>query len=115
MRQGEMFGLAVEDIDFLRKLIHVRRQVRIVGDVLCFTPVKNDKSHDVPLAGSLAPALAEHIRLHPPVTVTLPWQVPAGKPAAFALLVTRPDGSVEVTAARPPGSWHSCECCGCCG
>lgn len=36
MRQGEMFGLAVDDVDFLRKVVHVRRQVRLVGNVLCF-------------------------------------------------------------------------------
>jgi integrase len=92
-RQGEMFGLAVDDIDFLRKVIHVRRQVRLIGDVPCFAPVKNDKAHDVPLAGSLAPVLAEHIRLYPPAAVTLPWLVPDGRPVTFTLLVTRPDGS----------------------
>jgi integrase len=37
-RQGEMFGLAVDDIDILRKVIHVRRQVRLIGDVPCFAP-----------------------------------------------------------------------------
>src|SRR5712691_11768381 len=40
-RQGEMFGLAVDDIDFLRRVIHIRRQVRLAGNVLCFAPVKN--------------------------------------------------------------------------
>jgi integrase len=92
MRQGEMFGLAVDDIDFLRKVIHVRRQVRLIGNVPCFAPVKNGKMHDVPLAESLAPVLAEHIRLHPPARVTLPWIVPGGEPVTFTLLVTRPDG-----------------------
>jgi integrase len=92
MRQGEMFGLADVDVDFLRRVIHVRRQVRLIGTVLCFAPVKNDKSHDVPLSESLAPVLAEHIRQYPPVTVTLPWKVPGGKPATFTLIFTRPGG-----------------------
>ena len=39
------------------------------------------------------PVLAEHIRQYPPVKVTLPWQVPEGKPVTFALLVTRAHGS----------------------
>jgi integrase len=90
MRQGELFGVAAADIDFLRKVIHVRRQVRLVAGVLCFAPVKNDKQHDVPLADSLAPVLAEHIRKYPPVTVTLPWKVPGGDPVTFALLVSTP-------------------------
>ncbi len=94
MRQGELFGLALDDIDFLRhKVIHVHRQVRLIGNVLCFAPVKNGKAHDVPLAASLAPVLAEHIRLYPPAEVTLPWLMPDGKPVTFALLVTRPDGT----------------------
>ena len=91
-RQGELFGLALDDIDFLRKVIHVRRQVRLIGNTPCFAAVKNGKAHDVPLAESLAPILAEHIRLHPPAAVTLPWQVPHGRPVSFTLLVTRPDG-----------------------
>jgi integrase len=94
MRQGEMFGLAADDIDFLRKVIHVRRQVRLVGGRPCFARVKNDKIHDVPLAESLAPVLAEHIRLHPPARVTLPRQVPEGEPVTHALLVTFTDGRV---------------------
>lgn len=31
LRQGEVFGLSPDDIDCLRKIIHVRRQVKIVG------------------------------------------------------------------------------------
>jgi integrase len=101
LRQGEMFGLDVEDIDFLRRVIHVRRQVRITGNVLCFAPVKNDKTHDVPLAESLAPVLAEHIRKYPPVTVALPWKVPDGKPVTFSLVFTRPGaGNVAMHRTR---------------
>lgn len=94
MRQGEMFGLAVDDVAFLgrRPVIHVRRQVRIVGATLCFAPVKNDKEHDVPLSEALAPVLAEHMRHYPPQTVTLPWKIPDGEPVSFTLIVTRPDG-----------------------
>ena len=71
MRQGEMFGLAVDDVVFLgrRPVVHVNRQVRIVSGVLCFAPVKNDKEHDVPLSEALVPLLAEHIRQYPPRAV----------------------------------------------
>lgn len=35
---GELFGLAVgDDIDFLRKVIHIRRQVRLIGNTLVRT------------------------------------------------------------------------------
>lgn len=105
-RQGEMFGLAVDDIDFLRRKIHVRRQVRLIGNVRCFAEVKNRKPHEVPLSGSLAPILAEHIRLYPPVAVTLPWQVPDGDPVTFTLLVTRPDGSALHRSRFNESQWH---------
>jgi integrase len=97
MRQGEAFGLAVDDIDFLHKVIHVRRQVRLVGNTRCFAPVKNGKSHDVPLSESLAPYLAEHIRLFPPVEITLPWLVPDGELVTLSLLVTGAGGALHRT------------------
>lgn len=31
LRQGEAFGPAVDDVDFLRSVVHVRRQVKILG------------------------------------------------------------------------------------
>jgi integrase len=85
MRQGEMFGLAVDDVAFLgrRPVIRVRRQVRIVGATLCFAPVKNDKEHDVPLSEALAPVLAEHIRRYPPHPVALPWKTPGWRTRFF--------------------------------
>ena len=91
-RQGEMFGLAVDDIDFLRRVVRVQRQVRVVAGKLCFAPVKNGKTHDVPLSASLGPLLAEHVRQYPAVSVTLPWQVPDGEPVTRKLILTRPDG-----------------------
>jgi integrase len=85
MRQGEMLGLAVEHADFLRRVVHVRRQVRITGGKLCYAPVKNDKGHDVPLADSLALRLSAHIAAHPPRRVTLPWRSPDGQPESHVL------------------------------
>jgi integrase len=89
-RQGEMFGQAVEDIDFLRRKVHVVRQVRLIGNVPVYAGVKNDKPHEVPLSESLSTVLAEHIRLYPPVPVTLPWEKPGGEPRTYRLLLSRP-------------------------
>jgi integrase len=49
LRQGECFGLAVDDLDFLRGVVHVRRQIRIVASRLVFAPPKTGKTRDVPL------------------------------------------------------------------
>lgn len=45
MRQAEMFGLALSDLDLSAShpVVHVRRQVRVVQGVPCFAPVKNRK------------------------------------------------------------------------
>jgi integrase len=71
MRQGEMFGLAVDDVVFpgRRPFVRVHPPDRIVTGVLCFAPVKNNKQHDVPLSEAPAPILAEHIRQYPPRAV----------------------------------------------
>lgn len=108
MRQAEMFGLALDviELDSSRPVIHVRRQVRVVHGIPCFAPVKNRKEHDVPLAESLRPILAEHIRCHPPVPVTLPWKEPDGDPATFSLIVTRPDGRPWKGPGFDQAHWH---------
>jgi len=72
--------------------IRVCRQVRLVGNVPCFAPLKNDKIHDVPSSDELAPVLAEHIRQYPAAAVTLPWEKPGGEPVTFRLLVTTAAG-----------------------
>ncbi|MFI7624666.1 tyrosine-type recombinase/integrase [Microbispora rosea] len=78
-RQGELFGVAVEDIDFLGRLVHVNRQVRLIAGRLVFSPPKRGKTRTVPLPESLGLWLSAHIARHPPVAVTLPW-VEKGKP-----------------------------------
>ncbi|MHB8451405.1 MAG: tyrosine-type recombinase/integrase [Mycobacteriales bacterium] len=77
LRQGEIFGLAVEDIDFLRRVIHIVRQVKYVPSELIFSAPKYESARDVPLSDGLAVVLAEHIRQFPPVAVTLAWKDPA--------------------------------------
>ena len=86
LRQGECFGLAVDDIDFLRGVIHVRRQVRIVASRLVFAPPKTGKTRDVPLPESVALRLAAHLEAWPAMAVTLPWREPAGRPETARLL-----------------------------
>jgi len=36
------------DIDFLRRVLHFRRQVKIIRGKQVFAPLKNDKTHDGP-------------------------------------------------------------------
>ena len=96
MRQGEMFAIDAEtDIDFLHRIIHVRRQVKIIRGKQVFAPIKNDKIHDVPITELLCTLLARHMQVFPPVKVTLPWKEADGKNPefkTFTLLLSRSGG-----------------------
>jgi integrase len=92
LRQGEIFGLAVPDVDFLRRVVHVRRQVRIVGGRLVFAPPKGRKIRDVPLPQTVADALAAHLAAYPARPVTLPWNEPGGAGETAQLVLTSATG-----------------------
>jgi hypothetical protein len=86
LRQGEVFGFAVDDIDFKGGWIHVNRQVRLVGTKPVFALPKGNKIRSVPLPAQLAATLKAHMKEFPPVAVTLPWAKPDGEPKTFRLL-----------------------------
>lgn len=88
LRQGEVLGLAVDDVDFLRHDIHVRRQVAQVHGRLVFAPPKFGKDRHVPLSDELAQSWAAHLQQWPAVSVTLPWIEPTGKAVTARLLFT---------------------------
>lgn len=88
LRQGETFGLAVDDIDWLRHNIHVCRQVKQIHGRLVFAPPKFGKERDVPLSDELALRLAAHLQQWPALAVTLPWLEPDGPPVTARLIFT---------------------------
>lgn len=92
LRQGEIFGLAEEEIRFGAGWLHVGTQVKVVGGELVFALPKRQKQRDVPLSPQVADALQRHLAVFPPVAVTLPWARPDGKPVTKRLLFVRPDG-----------------------
>lgn len=106
-RQGELFGVAKGDIDFLRRTVRYEVQVGYVGGRLVFKPLKNRKPRVVPLAAPVIPVLSEHIRRHPPAEVTLPWSEKKskldGKPVTRLLVFTDEDGKAyfRQTVNRP--------------
>ncbi|MFC4608417.1 tyrosine-type recombinase/integrase [Streptomyces maoxianensis] len=86
LRQGEIFGLAVDEVDFLSGVVHVVRQVKMVKAQLVFAPPKGGKLRDVPLPDAVAFALAGHITERPPLELTLLWKTPDGPPVRASLL-----------------------------
>ncbi len=87
LRQGEIFGLAVDNIGDLGWL-YVRQQVKKVRGTLVFAPPKRGKLRDVPLDPEVSAALEEHMKLFPPVDVTLPWLRPDGPKVTHRLVFT---------------------------
>jgi integrase len=106
LRQGEAFGLAVEDIDFLRRVVHVRRQVKRLGNGLVFAPPKGGRERDVPLAESVALRLSAHIAGFPPVPVALPWRALDAEPATAQLLFTNTSGKAIKSSVFDTVQWH---------
>ncbi|VVJ15559.1 Uncharacterised protein [Amycolatopsis camponoti] len=92
LRQGEVFGFSLDDVDRDRNVAQVERQVRIVDNVLCFAPPKRGKTREVPIGGELLSALDEYAEQFPATEITLPWVHPEGKPVAVKLLMVDYDG-----------------------
>ena len=92
LRQGEVFGLAVEDVDSLRGTVTVCRQVRLFTDGRqTFRPPKGKKERKVPLASSVRDALAAHLAAHPARHVTLPDEANSGTALTVSLIVSTSD------------------------
>ncbi|MER7950223.1 site-specific integrase [Streptomyces sp. NPDC096079] len=92
LRQGEAFGLAVEDLDLQSGVVHVVRQVKLLCNRPVFAPPKGGKERDVPLPGSIALALADHLHQFPAAEVTLPWKTLDGPPVTAKLIFRSPEG-----------------------
>lgn len=76
LRQGEVLGLAVADIDAEANVIHVRRQVKKVHGKLVFALPKGGKTREAPLPRSLAARICAHLEEFPARKVELPWDNP---------------------------------------
>ncbi|MFE0676099.1 tyrosine-type recombinase/integrase [Streptomyces sp. NPDC058867] len=96
LRQGEIFGLPVDEIRFDTGWLHVVNQVRVTKEGLVFAPPKRNKLREVPLSDHVAHILKAHLDAFPPVAVTLPWLRVGGPPVTKRLLFTRLDGAGAV-------------------
>lgn len=95
LRQGEIIGLPLDGLDFLRRYVRVRLQVRVIGMTLVFAPPKGGRERDVPLPGPVGLALAAHLEQFPARAVTLPWREPGGKPRTETLVFTSSSGALH--------------------
>ncbi|MEU0520780.1 site-specific integrase [Streptosporangium sp. NPDC006007] len=86
LRQGELLGLALEDIDFEGQVIQVRRQLKKLEPEFVFALPKNDRERVVPLPAWAAEAIRVHVDKYPPLVCSLPWEKPNGKLRTHNLL-----------------------------
>jgi integrase len=112
LREGEIFGLGADEVDFLRRNVHVRRQVKRTAGRAWFSAPKGGRERDVPLPETVSMALSAHMAAFPPVAVTLPWHEPGnerrhGKPVTAEVFFTSRRGdqvnpsTYNTTAWRP--------------
>ncbi|MEV4451291.1 tyrosine-type recombinase/integrase [Streptomyces mirabilis] len=92
MRQGEVFGLAVDDVDFVEGVVHIVRQVKLIAGRQVFALPKGGKARTVPLPESVARALEAHIEQYPPAAVTLSWRTVDGPPVSASVLFRNAEG-----------------------
>lgn len=88
LRQGEVFGLDLEAVDFLGRRLLVRQQIKIVRGKIVLAPPKGGRIREVPLPEVVGFALSRHLASYPAETVTLPWQEPGGEQREVKLLFT---------------------------
>ncbi|MFC0627421.1 tyrosine-type recombinase/integrase [Kribbella deserti] len=86
LRQSEVFGLALEDIDLETQMVHIRRQVKKLGRDFVFTLPKNDTEREVPLDETTAEVILEHLAAFGARPYTLPWEDLDGPPLTVQLL-----------------------------
>lgn len=84
VRQGEAFGMSIDDVD--GEILNVVRQVKLMRGRFVFAPPKHGRPRAVPLPASVVASLRMHVERFPPLTMTLPWRVPEGDPVTVRLL-----------------------------
>jgi len=110
LRQAEIIALGPDEVDFLRRVVHVRRQVKRVGARLWFAPPKGGRERDVPLPRPVSLALAASIAEFPPAAVALPWNEPGskrhGQPVTAELIFTSRHGQALNAATFNTVAWR---------
>ncbi|MEV8611558.1 tyrosine-type recombinase/integrase [Amycolatopsis sp. NPDC051373] len=89
LRQMEIFGFSPDDIDRDEMIVNVQRQIRWIGGQPVFSPPKGGKTRVVPLGAGVLDAVDDHMSLREPMTLTLPWLEPGGRPETVRVLISR--------------------------
>lgn len=107
LRSGEMLGLSVDAVDFLRREVRVEQQlVYIPGSGVFLAPPKTRAAvRTVPLPSYALEALSEHLRRCPPTEFVLPWGDHDGELVRVRLVFRSPRGR-PVLRTTLNGRWR---------
>ncbi|MBP5893129.1 tyrosine-type recombinase/integrase [Streptomyces scabiei] len=93
LRQGEIFGLSVDELNYEGGWLAVGHQLKRIRGKYVFALPKGGKVRDVPLPKAVATALRDHSKEFAPVDVTLPWRTPDGPLVTKRLLFSGVEGN----------------------
>ncbi|MFH9988446.1 tyrosine-type recombinase/integrase [Streptomyces luteogriseus] len=93
LRQGEIFGLALDELDYHGGWLTVGHQLKRIRGKYVFALPKGGKVRDVPLPKAVATALRDHSTEVEPINVTLPWRTPDGPLVTKRLIFSGPEGN----------------------
>lgn len=84
LRQGETFGLALEDLDLEAGTVDVRRQLVRIGQHTVFKLPKGNHERTAPLSAGAVAAIRAYLEAYPPRPYALPWMNADGRLAEEA-------------------------------
>ncbi|WP_236808265.1 tyrosine-type recombinase/integrase [Amycolatopsis albispora] len=102
LRQMEIFGLSPDDINREEMIVRVQRQIRWVDNRPVFAPPKGGKTREVPLGEGVLGEVDKHLEQFDPVSVTLPWLEPNGRPVTVNLLIRKAKPRTRYFGERVP-------------
>lgn len=101
LRRGEACALRVSDVDFLRREIHVVRQVQWTDDgQMEIRPPKYGSERSVYVPDPLVALLAEHVRCHRPGDDPDRWMFPGARNTALPTHAATVARSWRITRAK---------------
>jgi integrase len=98
LRQMEIFEFSPDDIDREEMVANIQRQIRWIGNTPVFAPPTGGKTRLVPIGAGILEKIDAHLDSFEPVTVTLPWLEPGGRPETARLLIRKPKGLARLGA-----------------
>ncbi|MEV5157879.1 site-specific integrase [Streptomyces sp. NPDC053728] len=106
MRQGEVLGLSVDDVDVSEGMVQIVRQVKLINGRQVFALPKGGKTRTVPLPEVVARALEAHLAEFEPKPVTLPWRSVDGPPTTANLYFRNAEGRAVIRTVFNTKAWQ---------